>query len=67
MTLRKLLILFVSGCVGSLLFAQVAPKQKAVVEQSTAIIDTLELDSIRVYQHQLNAELRNIMYMKDPE
>jgi len=46
------------------LFAQVAPKQKEIVDKPSAIIDTLETDSIRMYQKQLNAELRNIMYMK---
>ena len=56
---KKLLILFVSGCVGSLIFGQVAPKKVDDVE--AVKVDTLELDTIRMYQQQLNAELRNLI------
>jgi len=58
MTLRKLSTLFVLGCVGSLLFAQVAPKK--TTKKQTAKIDTLATDSIIMYQKELKEALKTM-------
>jgi len=65
MILKKLLALFVSGCVvGSL--AQVAPKKEdnTTKDKTVATIDTLQLDTIRNLHKELQNELRNAMKLK---
>lgn len=66
MILKKLLILFASGCVVIISLGQVAPKEKAAVKDSlTTQNDTLHLDSIHLLHYEIQNELRNIMKMKD--
>jgi hypothetical protein len=66
MILKKLLILFASGCVVIISLGQVVPTKKATLKESLTVQnDTLHLDSIHYLHYEIQNELRNIMKMKD--